>query len=545
MSEPHIGFVSRADIARLAGVQRPAVSNWERRHKHFPQPVRSSTDESSESFPIQEVLTWLESRVIPSNARGEGEPVGSTYADRFRRNLGVPTRPALPAKPSDKQHVKLVVDRLMGPVANRFRDRVPMSEYVQLLLGLVYLRGLSPTSWPDNSAMDPPAFCSWADEALRSSTPLGTSSPNWLPDFPEAVGSIADAMNDLSSDTASAAHAFGLIFDSYLDLERHRAEEFFTPRAIARTMAELVADELPARHVLDPFCRAGELLTAVADVRAAQGGRPPAVHGGSPFHQSLRIAEMNLALHSLENELRRTSAEPWLDPPHKSADLVLVNPPFNMRASGEYRHWQYGVPPANSANFAWLQYVIASLGPGGRAVVVMTNNASFSARRGEQDIRRRMVDDGAVDCLIALPARLFSHTAIPVTLWVLKSPAGSCDEILFVNARHLGSMTSRAQRVLADDEIKTIAHTYHDWRRTGDGRAQHFSRGVSLTEIRNQEYSLDPPVYVSGTESTAAPNTDKAALSALIAELSRLQARSADVDAVVDRLLRGISTWTH
>ncbi|WP_436760833.1 hypothetical protein [Streptosporangium sp. V21-05] len=76
------GYVSRSDIARLAEVRRPAVTNWERRHRDFPSPV-SIGDE--ELFEASAVGAWLDRRMIASNALMVGEPIGSTYGIRFHR----------------------------------------------------------------------------------------------------------------------------------------------------------------------------------------------------------------------------------------------------------------------------------------------------------------------------------------------------------------------------------------------------------------------------------------------------------------------------
>ena len=108
-------------------------------------------------------------------------------------------------------------------------------------------------------------------------------------------------------------------------------------------------------------------------------------------------------------------------------------------------------PPKGNANFAWLQYVVERLEPGGQAAVVMANGALFSANPRERDIRMRMVEDGCVEALIALPPALFYNTGIPVTIWLLNPPGTSRDEILFVNASDSGHMVRRTHRELSDD----------------------------------------------------------------------------------------------
>jgi type I restriction enzyme M protein len=161
---------------------------------------------------------------------------------------------------------------------------------------------------------------------------------------------------------------------------------------------------------------------------------------------------------------------------------------------------------------------------------------------GEDDIRKSLVegrrglgfsgnaesriDGGVVDCMVALPDRMFFGTPIPACLWILskdRSNGKACShqlrdrrhEILFINAKKLGSLETRRFRSFSDEEIAHIAHTYHMWRgEPGLGEYRDmpgFCRGVSIEEIRDAGYVLTPGRYVgsddSGDNSVPFPET--------------------------------------
>lgn len=194
----------------------------------------------------------------------------------------------------------------------------------------------------------------------------------------------------------------------------------------------------------------------------------------------------------------------------------MAHPPFNIsdwaRDEGDAR-WTYGVPPRHNANYAWLQHALAKLGPGGTAGVVLANGSMSSAPSVERDIRRKLVEADHVACLVALPGQLFRTTSIPACLWLLtkdKSSQGSKHltdrrgQILFVDARQMGTMADRTERVLTLDDISKIADSYHAWRGTPSARAAGlsckdepgFRYSADLATVREHGYALTPGRYV-------------------------------------------------
>ena len=163
-------------------------------------------------------------------------------------------------------------------------------------------------------------------------------------------------------------------------------------------------------------------------------------------------------------------------------------------------------PPPNNANFAWVQHIIYRLSPTGIAGFVLANGSMTSQQSNEGEIRKKIIEERLIDCMVALPGQLFYSTQIPACLWFISRYRGNgkfrdrLDEILFINASQLGQMVSRTHRELLDNEINLIAETYHAWREeTSVSRYADiagFCKSVSIQEIRKHDYMLTPGRYV-------------------------------------------------
>jgi type I restriction enzyme M protein len=549
-------LVSRADIARLAGVQRPAVTNWDRRHPDFPDPVeaRAGSGDEVEVFRAAEVLEWLERRAIPANARRSGESAGTTYGDRFRVSLGGTRTGAL----------LKAVQHLGGPEAELFRGELSLADYVTVLLSLVYVRGCRSDEWRAVTAEAKGHQSPHSGELLLRilaravERGLGPVHEGLLLALPRKLGDIrvADTVQLLDEtgpvEQAEHAQAFEWLLGRYAELVGKRAGDFFTPSAAADLMSKLMSsDARDVGSVHDPFVRAGELLSAALDaVTEAQGEtRLLEASGAGVGDHPLALAGMNLALHGrTQVDLRpgRTAPSAGLVPGNRGFDRIVANPPFNARLPEhpvEHWHWRYGQPPPHNANFDWLQYIVTSLAPGGRAAILMSDSAAFSSNPSERRIRSAMVEDGAVEGLIALPRQLFTTTSISVTIWLLRHPPGTCDEVLFVDARQFGSMVSRVQRGLAPDEMESILREYESWIAAGrEGRpfpgTPGVSRSVPLAEIRKRDHTLSPTVHLSSGMPTDPLAADPQELNALAGRLAELHTRARAADTAVEELLR-------
>ena len=225
--------------------------------------------------------------------------------------------------------------------------------------------------------------------------------------------------------------------------------------------------------------------------------------------------------------------------------LTSANPPFNLSDWGAEKlrddvRWQYGVPPAGNANFAWLQHMIYHLAPGGRIGMVLANGSLSSQSGGEGEIRKNIINADLVDCIVAMPTQLFYTTQIPVSLWFLSKNKKQKGKTLFVDARRLGTMVTRKNRELTEADIQRLADTYNAFADGTLTEEKGFCTVAATEEIARQDYILTPGRYV-GIEAAAEdeePFDDK--MKRLTGELAALFEKSHTLEQQIREKLGAI-----
>ncbi|MEV7772223.1 N-6 DNA methylase [Kitasatospora sp. NPDC086791] len=551
MTEGSARFASRSEIAKHAGVRRPAVTNWERRHPDYPEPVLV---EGAELFAVDAVAAWLSQRTIPANALNPDERPGTTYGDRFRRSAGIHEKTEAP----DRALSRRLATTLLGPLGEPWRHSGRESFYLELLLSLVLVRGCAPAAW-SAAVYDLPDGRSPIRSLSRiRADVLGPEDDGWTGEGegpvtrPEqwSLGRACRLIDEVTG-TSQAADLFGQLLQSATERPGKRGEQLVTPPSLRQLMVGLAGEHPRPSVIHDPFCRSGELLVEFGGSRYERGSAVDLAVAETPKERHRRIAAMNLMLHGVPF---RTEIAPYLPSDHgrtgrATYDLVLTNPPFSMKAPFDApfvrEEWPFGTPPERNADLGWIQHAVRSLNPAGRAIVVMANGAAFRGGR-EREIRTRLLSAGAVEGVIALPPGLFSSTSIGVCLWLLRHPVeGPPPDVLFVDAREAGEMNTRTLRALTRTDVSELVAEYRAWRRnpqdfTGTHSSRWSSSRATFAEITEAEFSLDPARYArrSGTAIDAAAVTDR--LQGIRGELAHLHARASDVDQHVARLLDGM-----
>lgn len=361
-------------------------------------------------------------------------------------------------------------------------------------------------------------------------------------DLHHVLAAMLDTIGPIVGSADHTAVFQDLLEEFSADGER-REGTAFTPRSVSAVMAGML-DIASASTVYDPFSRSGELLVA-----AAANARPQelSAFGETPDGRSLTIARMNILVHGVQAELgiRGVSEHGPSFQGVRKFSRILTNPPFNLSHWAEYDGplWRYGPPPEGNANFAWLQYAVERLEPGGQAAVLMPNGAMSRSSPRERHIRMGMVEDGCVEALISLPPALFRDTGISVTLWTLSPPGTPREAVLFVDASEAGHLVGRTRRELSDTEIGDIVHTVTAWRsgQAARGGSSFSAASVTLPKIRDRNYDLSPHLYLSRPPTATSSEAVLPAVRRLLQQLEAQHAEAATADAAALRVLRGLA----
>jgi len=453
--------------------------------------------------------------------------------------------------------------------ADKLRGSMDASEYKHVALGLVFLKYISDafsgvfeklkadefadeedaeeylaerTFWvPKEARWDYlqanaklPTIGKLVDDAMLAIEKSNTSLKGVLPTnyAREALnktmlGELIDLISTIGMNEESdkSKDILGRVYEYFLGgfagAEGKRGGEYFTPRSIVRVLTEML--EPYKGRVYDPCCGSGGMFVQSEKFVVEHGGRVGdiRVYGQEMNNTTWRLAKMNMAVRGIDADIKWNNEGSF----HKDeladlkADFILANPPFNISDWGGNRlredvRWKYGAPPVGNANYAWLQHIVHHLAPNGTAGVVLANGSMSSNSSGEGDIRQSFIENDLVDCMVSLPGNLFYGVTIPCCLWFLaknKNTGGFRNrkgEVLFIDARKLGTMTNRVIREFSAEDTLKISDTYHAWRgqtdaieRRGDYEdVSGFSYSASLEDIKTQGYVLTPGRFVGAED---------------------------------------------
>jgi len=377
-----------------------------------------------------------------------------------------------------------------------------------------------------------------------------------------ALGGLIDLIGNiaLGDEAAKAKDLLGRVYEYFLGefaaAEGKKGGQFYTPKSIVRLMVEMI--EPYKGRVFDPCCGSGGMfIMSEKFVESHQGKMNDiSIYGQESNQTTYRLCRMNLAIRQIDgSQVLWNNEGSFLNDAHKDlkADFILANPPFNDSDwSGELlqkdARWKYGVPPSANANYAWLQHMIYHLSPKGIMACVLANGSLSSQTNNEGQIRKNLIENDLVDCIVGLPKQLFYNTGIPACIWFIsRKRIGNHErkrsgEILFIDASDIGYMRDRIHREFSDDDIRKIADTYHNWRKK-NGKYQDikgFCYSAKLAEIQKHNFVLTPGRYVGikEEEDDGIPFEEK--MKQLTAELAGQLSESAKLDKAIKKNLEGL-----
>ena len=276
----------------------------------------------------------------------------------------------------------------------------------------------------------------------------------------EVLGQILRTFNDPALKRADG-DIFGRIYEYFLtqfaDQKAHDGGEFFTPVSIVQMIVNVI--EPDNGRVLDPACGSGGMFVQSAHFIERMHRNPTeraTFYGMEKNPTTIRLANMNLAVHGLEGNIQK--AITYYEDPHEllgKCDFVMANPPFNVdevdaeKVKNDPR-LPYALPGVNkkgkvsNGNYLWISYFDSYLSAKGRAGFVMSSQAS-SAGGGEAKVRKKLIEAGHVDVMMAIRSGFFYTRTVPCELWFLDKdkPEERRGKVLIIDARNVYRKVTR------------------------------------------------------------------------------------------------------
>jgi len=318
------------------------------------------------------------------------------------------------------------------------------------------------------------------------------------------------SFENISTDILGDAYEWIL---KYFAPTKAKEGEVYTPREVIRLMVEIL-DPQPQKSVYDPAAgSAGMLIIAYQYVRekySKEKADTLFLYGQEQNGKTLALAKMNAILHGIKN-ITLIEGDTLLYPKFKTQDdikkfdYVIANPPWNQKnlydedtlKKGEYwrERFPFGFPTRQSADWVWIQHMLASVKNESKVVVVIDTGAVSRGGR-EKAIRQKIVEKDLVESVILLPEKLFYNTGAPglVVVFNKNKPEERKEKILLINASK-EFVAGKPQNSLGKDNIKKIADIYRDFK-----EAENFSKIITFREVAEADYNLSPSRFVSVIE---------------------------------------------
>ncbi len=307
--------------------------------------------------------------------------------------------------------------------------------------------------------------------------------------------------------------AYEYLLRKFAEGQGQSAGEFYTPKEVGWLMARLINPE-PYATIYDPACGSGGLLIKgrllFEQTHPDEKSQAPQIYGQELTPTTYAMAKMNAFLHDFigaDIQIGDTFRNPRFlanNATLQRFDYVLANPMWNQKeyndafyANDSWQRFTHGIAPSSSADWAWVQHMLASLKDNGRAAIVLDTGAvsrgsGSKQTNRERDIRKKFVENDLIEAVILLPENLFYNTTAPGIIMLLNrnKPAERRDEILLINLTNYFE-NQKPKNVLTDEGIDAATEAYQTWE-----SHEKLSRVITLEDAQKTDYNLSPSQFV-------------------------------------------------
>jgi len=344
--------------------------------------------------------------------------------------------------------------------------------------------------------------------------------------------------------------AYEYLLRKFAEGQGQSAGEFYTPKEVGWIMAYILDPE-QGQEVYDPACGSGGLLIKsqlALKEKEKKISKPLRLYGQEQNHVTYAMAKMNMIIHDMEGDI--AIGDTLRNPKFlegsvlKTFDLVVANPMWNQDGynsdfyeSDTFNRFNNGYPPASSADWGWVQLMLASLNKNGRAAMVLDTGsvARGSGNKGsnrEKEIRKAFVDNDWIEAVLLLPENLFYNTTAPGIVLILNKNKlkERKNRIMLINAS-LEFEKGRPKNFIPDDKIEKIAKVFHEWK-----NIDKFTKIITNEEVGGNDYNLSPSRYVGNGKEEEYRDVDE-----ILVELAELEEERERTDKELNEIMKKIT----
>ena len=295
--------------------------------------------------------------------------------------------------------------------------------------------------------------------------------------------------------------AYEFLMGMYASEAGKSGGEYFTPQEVSELLARItVVGKKKIGKVYDPTVGSGSLLLKFAKILGK--GNIQGFYGQEKNLTTYNLCRINMFLHDISYEdFNIKHGDTLLEPLHLNEipfEAIVSNPPYSINWEGKKNATLINDPrfspagilaPESKADFAFIMHSLSHLASNGVAAIVCFPGILYRSG-AEQKIRKYLVDNNFIDCIIQMPSNLFFGTSIATCIMVLKKNKENVNDVLFIDASKECNKVTNSNK-LSETNIETILNTFKDRK-----EKKHFSKRVKINKIAEQDYSLSVNTYV-------------------------------------------------